>query len=768
MPAGSLRVVATLATATVSIILCVALVFAATITAAAPGLLPSPPLAQSAQIMVAIRQPAAGALVGDTLHVIAQVTSTFELQGVVAQVETQQVALVFSPTAWCVSGRCGPGWTGDLSMTPLSFGPHSLSVRATDVNGNTGSAQVSVVYDRPPALTVTVPLAYSVAQPQLLIQATCTDGDQSPCASITASYRGTVVASGVASLNQTVSLAAFDGTADNLVIQATDTAGQAVSSTRPIFVDASPRLQAVISVSGRILDVQPDRLLFLDDSSGTSVLKIHDNSSGQDGIVVNDASLVPDYGFLTPAGAMFTTRAQGVNARPTLYDWRNGTLINLGSPDSSSSLKVTGNYAIWNESNTLYLRDLVAGSTVTAATSAGNTQNDVAANGDVVYWSYPDYSVWRYRGGVATQLTHDNSTTLWNTYPVTDGTNVVYRKHSPCCSGQTYAIAMYGASGEVILVPARSVEVTPGRDYQAANGWMAFTRPSPSGPRQVWVRSPAGQETQLSFFGSFSSIDALAPDGQVVFLNGNRLYLAGPGLPASDIGAQFGAVYPRLSSSYAQNGQWFRAIGRTLFRVVDAPPATATPTATSTATPIATSTATSTATPTATSTATATPTRTSTPTTAPSVATATATLTLTPTIMLTPYPRPNVDVQVSMSPAGRLQATLAARDAGCSPNNQLQALRFQRLTNATVDVPGVGTIAAPSASPIPLPGQPPAITLMLNRLSSGQAAMAELIVIDGCGEWPTFFGGGDEAFSPPPAPNAPARTATHARGFRGN
>jgi hypothetical protein len=120
-----------------------------------------------------------------------------------------------------------------------------------------------------------------------------------------------------------------------------------------------------------------------------------------------------------------------------------------------------------------------------------------------------------------------------------------------------------------------------------------------------------------------------------------------------------------------------------------------------------------------------------------------------------------VQVLVTLSPvAEQLQATLVARDAGCSPNNQLQALRFQRLTNATVDVPGVGTITAPSATAIPLPGLPPTITLTLNRLSSGRAATAALIVIDGCGEWPTFFGGGDQAFGPPPAPNAPARTAT--------
>jgi hypothetical protein len=99
-----------------------------------------------------------------------------------------------------------------------------------------------------------------------------------------------------------------------------------------------------------------------------------------------------------------------------------------------------------------------------------------------------------------------------------------------------------------------------------------------------------------------------------------------------------------------------------------------------------------------------------------------------------------VGVDTTPTGAGQLRVTLTGRDAGCMPNNQLQALRFTRLTNATVDVPGVGTISAPSATPIALPGQPPSITLTLNRVTGGQAATAELVVTDGCGEWPTFVG----------------------------
>lgn len=171
------------------------------------------------------------------------------------------------------------------------------------------------------------------------------------------------------------------------------------------------------------------------------------------------------------------------------------------------------------------------------------------------------------------------------------------------------------------------------------------------------------------------------------------------------------------------------------------PTPTNTPTPTRTSTPTATATVTST--PTATRTSTATPTRTATPTGTP---TATAVVaTSTPTA--TPFPRPNVGVSVVPdSTAHTLQATLTARDAGCAANNQLRALVFRRLANATVDVPGVGTITAPSATPVPLASQPPTLTLTVHRVTDGQATTVELTVTDGCGDWPTLVGGGPNAF----------------------
>ena len=103
-----------------------------------------------------------------------------------------------------------------------------------------------------------------------------------------------------------------------------------------------------------------------------------------------------------------------------------------------------------------------------------------------------------------------------------------------------------------------------------------------------------------------------------------------------------------------------------------------------------------------------------------------------------------------MTPSGgTLHTTLTARDAGCNgntQNNQLLALRVTRLDERDGGRAGGGTLTAPSATPIALPSHPPTLGLTVHRVTSGQASMVELTVTDGCGDWPTFLGGGPSAF----------------------
>jgi hypothetical protein len=394
------------------------------------------------------------------------------------------------------------------------------------------------------------------------VQVSCTDDDPVGCQSITViddyscSSWGGILASGQSSISQTLSLLKYDGQIIYLCFRATDSANQVTQELRRIYVESSPVLMEVDRVDGEIWDVNPDSILFLQSGQPTETLVLLNRLTRQETIVMADSAKHPQFGFLTSHGAMFVEQSGDV-LTSILYEWRDGALINLGQPNSPSWFKVAGDYAIWNAGTTLFRRSLADGTTITIANNVGNTDNDVAANGDVVYWT-TDYQIVRYRNGITTTLTSDVG--LWNTYPATDGANVVYRKCYPNPSDGPCTIAAYTSTGEVLLTLPELRWPSPERDYQLNNGWIAFTRLNAFGQTQVWRRSPTGQETQQSFFGTSSDLDSLGPTGEVIFLNHNRRYLVSPERPSFQIGSGLGR-------SFWLNGQLHRVIGRSVFRI---------------------------------------------------------------------------------------------------------------------------------------------------------------------------------------------------------
>jgi len=527
------------------------------------------PITSTATIDIYVAQPFDGAAAGNNLNVAVEINSTFEIKSVKARVEGREVALAFSSMAVCSRMFCSPGWVGTISLSGLPRGSKTLTVVATDVFDNTAQVQRTFVYDQPPTLTVNAPLDETVARPAIFVDATCADDDPAGCASVTVSSNidETTLATGKDGVKESVSLpAAFDGHTVTLNVTARDSIGQTTKLTRLIYIEASNNLSEVASIGGRILDARSDRILFLE---GTKTLKIRDLASGLDAIVTDDPAIEVQGGFLAPKGAIFIADRPG-GSPSSVYDWRDGNLINLGLLNSSS-FKVKGKYAIWSVSpplaaNSLVLRDLDSGTNIQVSTIAGNTSNDVSASGDVVYGSNDsstNRNIYRYRAGGSVKLTND--TALMNSFPLTDGINVVYMKSTPCCGNQTYAIMLYGPSGEVTLSQSSTRGPSPDLDYRVNGGWVAFTRLSATELRQVWTRSPADEEAQVSFFSTSSSIKALSPLGGVVFKNGsNRSYLKEPGVPEVQTSSGLG-------NYFWQDGQWFVTIGRSLFKVNTTP-----------------------------------------------------------------------------------------------------------------------------------------------------------------------------------------------------
>ena len=102
-------------------------------------------------------------------------------------------------------------------------------------------------------------------------------------------------------------------------------------------------------------------------------------------------------------------------------------------------------------------------------------------------------------------------------------------------------------------------------------------------------------------------------------------------------------------------------------------------------------------------------------------------------------PRPPVKLDVKAASDGQLQVTVTA---GAPP---LRELRFGPAANAVIDLPGAAP-GSPGNQVVTLPGTSNQYVFTVRRVGSGQASTVPLVVVDGCGEWPTFVGGGTGAW----------------------
>ena len=101
-------------------------------------------------------------------------------------------------------------------------------------------------------------------------------------------------------------------------------------------------------------------------------------------------------------------------------------------------------------------------------------------------------------------------------------------------------------------------------------------------------------------------------------------------------------------------------------------------------------------------------------------------------------PRPRVVVTASPQGTGRLQVTMVA-GAG-----SLSAVRIGTATNALIDAGGQAGLGTNSSLSVPPGAQQ--LTFVVRRVSSGRSTTVSVVVVDGCGDWPTLVGGGPGAF----------------------
>lgn len=515
----------------------------ATFTATAGSLSPD--------IQVSVFQPVPDEIVGDQATVRVRVTSRFSVASVTAVSGANQAAL---------SAGGSSVWLGLLSLQNLPRDTVQMIVTASDINGASTDAIVRVIHDRKPTISIAVPIDNSVARPSIDIDAECSDDDPAGCTQFTVDVEGSQLLSGTGHVTGTVSLAAWNGKSVSLNFTAVDSRGQVTSSQRVLLVEGSTHITELASATGSARDYSGGRLLYLDNQTTPQTLAIH--SSAGDQVIPVDAKVPQSVPlFLSPSGAIFPAVPSGT-AWPNLYDWRNGALNTSAGLNASSSLDVNGDFAIYvlgtgSATTVLHRRDFTTGNDIVIASDVGNTENSVAPNGDVAYWRY-DYDVYWYHGGVVTRLTADDDNVFWNTYPVTDGTSVVFSRSGPTTRGP-YSI-MRGDGASLVQLATVTEQPYPGRDYTANNGWIAFLKVDAGGTLQVWTRAPDGTLRQVSQFGVPSRIDALADDGSVVFTSGTTRYYAGPTGGITPVGSSLGIVIWRDHS-------FVLLIGRSAFQI---------------------------------------------------------------------------------------------------------------------------------------------------------------------------------------------------------
>lgn len=276
-----------------------------------------------------------------------------------------------------------------------------------------------------------------------------------------------------------------------------------------------------------------------------------------------------DTAYLTPFGAV-------VENDGAVWEWRDGSLIRIGQ-QLSRIASSRGAWVAWtgggwsspvgNGLIRLSLIDRSARAIDGASQHLGGV--DLADNGNFVY------QVSGFRGAGRRFVFDQDGASITipivegDELPITDGRAVVYRRNVTCATGgRAIDIVKWTESASEVLsqsacVPELSVnDARPYTTHVAESGRLAFLRRDAAGVTQVWVRSADNVDTQVTSHAQPVLLDALAPNGDVMYTSGGRRYLARVGRPALDVGAARGRSLYR--------DRWYVIVPTALYAVVEA------------------------------------------------------------------------------------------------------------------------------------------------------------------------------------------------------
>jgi hypothetical protein len=303
----------------------------------------------------------------------------------------------------------------------------------------------------------------------------------------------------------------------------TATAGS-LTATFTVNVIVSGTRTLVVTVPGQVLDVSLDRVLWVDaQAPGPRLVKIRTPGTGAD-VVVKADSGSSITGYLYSAGAI-------VGGDDGWYEYRSGTLASLGpvltEGGGRGAVSVEGEWAAWSTGTQVLRRDLSTGTnSLVANTGAGMV--DVGADGDVLYSA--GGGLFLYSAGTTTPVTTQGLGSVFQFQ--TDGVNVTYVTTSASSNSAT----LYLDNGNSDILLASHSTLSGGLvTYRLNNGWIAYS----TGLSPTRRRSPSGTIEQVSLETSATILEALGPDGTVIYrypTPAGRYYLVTPGGARYDLG----------------------------------------------------------------------------------------------------------------------------------------------------------------------------------------------------------------------------------------
>src|SRR5204862_128357 len=155
---------------------------------------------------------------------------------------------VSSTTAW-TSDRDGALGTGGTITHTLSVGTHTITARATDRDGNSGQAQVTIAVNAPPTVTISAPADHADFGHAVSITFRATasdpeDGTLTPPVTWTSSRDGALGTGG------TITTSALSSGTHTITASVTDSVGRTSTAQMTLRVNATPRITITAPAPG--------------------------------------------------------------------------------------------------------------------------------------------------------------------------------------------------------------------------------------------------------------------------------------------------------------------------------------------------------------------------------------------------------------------------------------------------------------------------------------------------------------------------------------